>query len=125
MILFTSSYWHWNRLSSLHNNKHNIVHHRSVPHHNVHRQHSHLACPTPSHTPHTLAPHAAPAAEAQPSTSSTPPRRPKRRAPAVPLRRSDLVYTRRIFYTVTGTQLQLHQHIAGIDEEVWVMVRVW
>lgn len=36
----------------------------------------------------------------------------------MPLRRSDLVYTKHITYTVTGTQLELQQHIAGIDQDV-------
>lgn len=45
-------------------------------------------------------------------------RRPKRRQAAVPLRRSDLVYTKQLSFAVTGTQLDLHTQLVGVSETV-------
>lgn len=47
-----------------------------------------------------------------------PARRPKRRQAAVPLRRSDLAYTKQLSFNVTGTQLDLVTHMAGVSDEV-------
>lgn len=42
----------------------------------------------------------------------------RREAAAVPLRRSDLAYTKQLSFLVTGTELNLHTQLAGVSKEV-------